>query len=412
MADIGSVLLSLIIILAAAKIGGEVAERFHQPAVLGELIFGVLIGPSLLGWVREDEIIYVFAQLGVILLLFEVGLETNIRDFLRVGLTSLLVAAVGVIAPFVLGYLIVGWLGIGGSNVHMIAIYMGATLTATSVGITARVLADMRKVNTDEARIVLSAAVIDDVIGLIILAVVLHMVRTGNISIAGIIKPTVYSVVFLILSLVLGLRVSPRIFDFIERNVRVRGALWTSFFLLCLVLAVMAERIGLSAIVGAFAAGVILAQSKHHEFIMNRVTSHADIFVGIFFVTMGIIVDVKTLLQPDILILAAVIVGVAIIGKIISGLGALGKKVKKIAIGIGMIPRGEVGLIFASLGLLNGVISPSIYSAIVVMVLVTTFITPPLLKLAMGRREKSAGGERLAFQSSEGETDKDLRPED
>ncbi|MFQ6089057.1 MAG: cation:proton antiporter [Candidatus Methanofastidiosia archaeon] len=381
--EIGEILLRILTILVAAKLAGEIAERLSQPAVFGEILAGILIGPSVFGIIREDEIIMVLAELGVIILLFEVGLNTDIEDMAKVGIDSLLVALIGVFCPFLLGYLVVLFLNIG-ENPLMMAIFMGATLTATSVGITARVYRDLSKVNTREARVVLGAAVIDDVIGLIILAVVVSMMDTGRVSLETIVRSTLYALTFLILSFLIGLKIVTGLFDEVIRKLKVEGLVIVTAFTFCLIMAYLANLIGLATIVGAFAAGLILAQTHHDKEITEQIFPLAQVFVPVFFVMMGVFVNLKNI-TTGVLTLALIITTVAIIGKVVAGYGVIRSKLNRFAVGVGMIPRGEVGLIFASFGLIKGIISQSTYSAVIAMVLITTLVTPPLLKITMKR---------------------------
>jgi Kef-type K+ transport system membrane component KefB len=375
-------ILSIILILIFAKIAGELAERIGQPPVLGELIAGVILGSSVLGWVRLNEPLLLLAELGVILLLFEIGLDSDMDEFLRTGASALVVALVGVVGPFAAGYVV-------SILFHLeptVAIFIGATLTATSVGITARTLTDLGRLRTREAQIILGAAVIDDVLGLMILAVVSGLVSTGAVSAWEIVRLTVLAVAFLLGAIVLGARIAPQMLR-IAKKLRTRGMLTISAFLFCLILALGAHELKLATIVGAFAAGLVLARTEDLAHIQERMKPVADIFVPIFFVALGISVNLQVFnpFNPEtrgVLALLGALTGVAIVMKLFAGLGVLRRGVNRLVVGIGMIPRGEVGLIFASIGLFRQIITSSQYSAILAMVVVTTFITPPLLKLA------------------------------
>jgi Kef-type K+ transport system membrane component KefB len=401
-----AVILALAVILVAAKIGGDVAVRLGQPPVLGELVAGVLLGNLHLAgidWFQSytaDTSIDVLAQLGVIILLFEVGLESTVRDMMRVGVSSLLVATLGVIAPFVLGW------GVGAILLPAHSAYahafLGAALTATSVGITARVLTDLNRSRTREARIILGAAVIDDVMGLVILAIV-----SGAILAADRGQPFAYGSIALILgkavlflggALALGVTLSPRLFKLASR-LRVGGLLLTTALVICFVLAYLASAIGLAPIVGAYAAGLIL-EEVHYRDLRERgehrleelIQPIAAVLVPVFFVLMGMRVELTAFSRVDVLGLAALLTFVAIIGKQVCALGAVERGLDRLSIGVGMIPRGEVGLIFASIGLtlhLGGerIIDPAVFSAVVIMVIVTTMVTPPVLKWSLNRRE-------------------------
>jgi Kef-type K+ transport system membrane component KefB len=373
--DVGRVILDILIVLIAAKAGGEIAERLGQPAVLGELAFGVVVGPSALGWVEPTAILTAFAQLGAILLLFEVGLETDLAGVLRVGGAATRVASIGVAVPMVLGYAVASAFG----EARLISIFLGATLTATSVGITARVLSDLRKLDTDEGRTILGAAVVDDVMGLVILAVVSSVVVGKSITVWSVSRIIGAAVGFLVAALLVGLKVSPPLFRWLSDKLRVRGILITAAFAFCLVMSYAADALGLAPIVGAFAAGIVLARTREHQQIRERLTPLADIFIPIFFLSMGVQLDVGAFARPEVLGIAAALAGVGIAGKLVSGFGANGG-MSRLAIGVGMVPRGEVGLIFASYGLTRGVLTDDLYAAVLAVVVVTTFLTPPLCK--------------------------------
>jgi Kef-type K+ transport system membrane component KefB len=334
--------------------------------------------------------------------LFEVGVESDLIQLLAVGLSSLVVATLGVIAPMILGYLVAtqlipdaGWLS------HL---FVGGTLTATSVGITARVLKDLGKANTKEARIILGAAVADDVIGLVVLAVISGLTTvatagagTGNIGWTSTLWIVVKASVFLILAVVVGRFWSQRVFTYAAR-LQVSGALLALCICFCFALATLAALAGLAPIVGAFAAGVVLEEVHYQPFLERGERKVQDLLfplttlvVPVFFVLMGLRVDLRSFSSIPVLSFAALITLVAIIGKQICGLGVLERGVDRIAIGVGMIPRGEVGLIFAGLGstlMLQGrpVLSQTTFSALVLMIMLSTFITPPLLKAVFERK--------------------------
>ena len=405
------VLLGLVIMLLAAKIGGEAAERVHQPAVLGELIAGVILGNLVLfgfhglDFLATNEGIAIIAEIGVVLLLFEVGLESNVREMMSVGTSSLLVAILGVVAPFFLGWGISAWM-LPDQDL-LVHLFIGATLCATSVGITARVLTDLGKVTTREAKIILGAAVIDDVLGLVILAVVSGVITAANTG--GQLAPLDVmwivgkATLFLVGAIAIGGWLSPRLFR-IASKLQIKGMLLTLSLAFCFLLAYLANVIELAPIVGAFAAGLILDEVHYKDFLdrgdhpLEDLIHPINIFlVPVFFVLMGIKVDLSTFGQVEVLGFAAVLSIVAIIGKMICAGGVLEKGLDRISVAVGMVPRGEVGLIFAGIGaslVLRGepVISVSTFSAVVIMVIITTLITPPVLKitLARGDRKKAA----------------------
>ena len=403
------VLYELIVILLAAKLGGDVFERFKAPAVLGELVMGIVIGNlHLLGFdgfeiFKHNITLEILAEIGVIILLFEVGLESTVREMMKVGVTSFMVALFGVVAPFFLGWG-VGVLFLPGESIY-IHIFLGATLTATSVGITARVLKDIGKIDTREAKIILGAAVIDDIMGLVILAVVTGVIAAashgndGGVSSGAVLWIIAKAILFIVGAVVIGAIVLPHFFKFGYR-LRTGGVMLSFSLLVCFGLAYIAGEIGLAPIVGAFAAGLILEEVHFRPFkergergIEDLIAPIAIFLVPIFFVRMGMMVDLSTFANVEILGFAAVLTLAAIVGKQACSLAIFDKKTNRFAIGLGMIPRGEVGLIFAGIGakmVLGGypVISTSTYSAVVIMVIVTTLVTPPALVVSMLRGEK------------------------
>jgi Kef-type K+ transport system membrane component KefB len=399
------VVLALAVILAAAKLGGDVAERIGQPAVLGELVVGVLVGNlSLVGidwfkFITVNDTIGVLAQLGAVILLFEVGLESTVRDMMQVGLRSLVVAVLGVVTPWALGWW-VGSLLLPDHSVYVHA-FLGAALTATSVGITARVLKDLGHGQSPEARIILGAAVIDDVLGLVVLAAVAAVIAAADsgaaLSYGALTLVLGKALLFLFGALTLGVLFSPRLFSFASR-LRGSGVLLATALVFCFTLAWLASVIGLAPIVGAYAAGLILEDLHYRDFAAKKERPLEDLvrpissfLVPVFFVLMGMRVDLSTFMRPEILGLAAVLTVAAVLGKQACALGALGSRLDWRSIGIGMIPRGEVGLIFANIGLglvVRGehIIDAATYSAVVIMVMLTTLITPPALKWSLSRR--------------------------
>jgi Kef-type K+ transport system membrane component KefB len=418
---VAPLLLGISIILLAAKISGELMVRIRQPAVLGELLVGVVLGN--LVWFGYDALEFLrptphsspeagglaavtldmLARIGVILLLFEVGLESSVHEMRKVGWSSLVVAVVGVIAPFGLGWLVGQWLLPQQSwHVH---IFLGATLCATSVGITARVLKDLGKSDSAVAKIVLGAAVIDDVLGLVVLAVVQAMIVQGTANLTEIAIIAGKALAFLMGSLLIGDWLSPRLFR-LASLLRVHGMLMITGLVFCFALSWCANFMGLAPIVGAFAAGLILDEKHYRPMQAEDERSLEDwtlpittLLVPIFFVMMGFQVDLRSFGDPHVVLLAAGLTVAGIIGKQACSLGVLGSGVDRMSVGIGMIPRGEVGLIFAAIGqglMSNGqpVIEPAVYSAIVAMVMVTTMITPPLLSWSLQRSIRTTANSR------------------
>lgn len=405
-----AVLIGVAIILLVAKLSGELFERLKQPAVLGELCGGILLGNLVIfGFygaesLKTNETIAALAELGVIILLFEVGLESDLREMMEVGWSSLLVAVLGVIAPFLLGWAVSAYFIPG--EARLAHIFIGATLCATSVGITARVFKDLGKLGTREARIILGAAVIDDVLGLLILAVVAGAIKAvssgGVLSVFDVAVIALKSIAFLIGSIAVGHFLVPRILRSAGR-LETRGVLLTMAISLCLILAWAAAKVGLAPIVGAFAAGLILDEVHYKPTVGRKERDLAEllqpvstVLVPIFFVLMGLKVDLRLFARVDILGLAAALTLAAIIGKQVCAFGVIERGINRLTIGLGMIPRGEVGLIFAGIGatlmlpnssgVSEPVINSAIFGAVVIMVIITTLITPIALKWSVGRK--------------------------
>jgi Kef-type K+ transport system membrane component KefB len=395
--SIPTLFLVLAAMLVAAKLLGELAERFGQPAVLGELIAGVILGGSVLGIVPTEgtgaEIIHLLAELGVVLLLFEIGLETDLKEMFRVGPASLSVAAVGVVLPFALGFAYWAYLPHAASgssaDLTMSAIFIGATLTATSVGITARVLSDLGQMGTQEARIIIGAAIIDDVLGLVILTVVSGLAAGASVEALGILRVFAVAVGFLVVAVLVGRFAAPKLFDLVVR-MRVRYVLLVFAIAFALGLAATAALVGSALIIGAFAAGVILSGTNQFDTIEREVRPVASIFTPIFFVSVGASVNLG-LLNPAreggaaILGIAAALTALAIVGKLAAGWAAPWVDFRRLVVGVGMVPRGEVGLIFADIGRRAGVLNEAVFGAVLLMVMATTFVAPPGLKVLFGR---------------------------
>ncbi len=378
----------LALVWLAAKLAGEGMERIGQTAVLGELLAGVIIGPGVLGLVHESEVLHALAELGVLILLFEVGLESDVHDLLRAGLQATLVALVGVVMPFAAGYGVMHGLGYPA----LVAVFVGATFTATSVGITARVLADLGRLRDAAAKVVLGAAVVDDILGLMILAVVTGVVQTGGVSLGSVVALSMKAVVFLVLALLVGMRLAPALIGLIG-GLKARGTLIVYSVIFAVALAVVADLIGLATIIGAFAAGLVLATTERRAHIEVRIKPVADLLVPVFFVTVGMKVQ-PALLNPFAenaqLGIAGLLTVVAVISKLVAGLVVYQPGVRRWPVGVGMVPRGEVGLIFAGAGLAAGVIAEDLYSALVVVVMLTTFVAPPWLKALYAGEQATA----------------------
>jgi Kef-type K+ transport system membrane component KefB len=409
-----SVLVFVALMLLVAKVGGEIFARFRQPAVLGELLGGILLGSlTLFGLtaiesLRTNEVVAALAEIGVIILLFEVGLESNLREMAAVGWSSLLVAAAGIVAPFFLGWGVAAYFI--PDEPTLAHIFIGATLCATSVGITARVLKDLGRLQTRESRIILGAAVIDDVLGLLILAVVAGAIRAqaagAQLALTDVGLIALKSIAFLIGAILVGHFVVPHLFRGAGRRMESRGVLVSFAVAFCFVLAWVAAKVGLAPIVGAFAAGLVLDEIHFESFVergeqtLNELLAPVSaLLVPIFFVLMGLKVDLRVFGRSEVLGFALILTLAAIVGKQVCSLGVVERGTNRLAVGLGMIPRGEVGLIFAGIGATlmlpdaSGasvpVIGASTFAAVVIMVMVTTLVTPPALKWSLGRKKSS-----------------------
>jgi Kef-type K+ transport system membrane component KefB len=404
---VAGVALALTVILSVGKLGGELAVRLGQAAVVGELIVGVLLGNLDLVGIRglefivTDASIDMLARLGVLLLLFEVGVEATVGQMSRVGVPALMVAVLGVLTPLLLGWGAAALLLPNGSPYQ--AVFIGSILTATSVGITARVLKDLNRSGQDEARIILGAAVIDDVLGLFLMAVVAGVIVAADggepLSYVAIGLTLAKATGFLAVSIALGVYLTPRLFH-AAIALRADAVLLTLGLVLCFAMAWAADAVGLAPIIGAFTAGLVLEGLHSGPYVARGERSLSDLLhpltsflAPVFFVVMGMRTDLQTFTQGSTLALATVLVLVAVASKLASGLGVAGRGLNGLAIGIGMIPRGEVGLIFANMGLalsVGGVpiLAKSAFSAVVVTVILTTLVTPPALTWALKRRHQ------------------------
>ena len=390
--DLALILGNLLIIILVARLAAELAERIKIPAVLGEIVAGIIIGPSVLGLIDPIKhldvanMVLLLGEIGVILLLFQVGLEMDLGEMAKVGKPALFVAIIGVAVPFAAGFGVAASFG----EDAKVALFIGAALTATSVGITARVLGDLRALALRKSRIVLGAAVADDVLGLVILTVVVKVVTEGSIS-AGVVLETIgLAAGFLLLTGLLAIYVIPRVFTRIDQIAKSSTTIVSIAFALTLAFSLLANQAKLAFIIGAFMAGLAVGRSPQHERIAEGLNPLGHIFIPVFFASIGINADLEAMFQPSVLALASVLTVVAIIGKLVAGLGIGRSGGDKLLIGIGMMPRGEVGLIFASIGLSKGVLDDELYGALLLMVLVTTLITPPLIRLKLAKRNDIA----------------------
>ncbi|HSB70975.1 MAG TPA: cation:proton antiporter [Candidatus Methylomirabilis sp.] len=402
----GPILFSLGMLVIIAKFAGLASERLGQASVLGELLIGVLLGnvaSSLLtragfGFIRSDPTLQILAEMGVLILLFDVGLEVDLRALVRVGPSAVLVGLIGVMAPLLLGWAVAAWLL--PHSPTLAHVFVGAALSATSVGITARVLKDLGKMQSQEAQIIVGAAVIDDILGLVALAIVSAAVAAASggsgVSVVSILGIVARAVLFLGVTIGFGRFLSVPIVRLASWT-RQRGILLVFGLTLCFSLAFAAELVGLAGIIGAFAAGIMLdpygegVRTPEEETTLSELMHPlSSLFVPLFFVLIGMKVALGNLTDPTALLLGAMLVVSALAGKLLAALGVLKEGVNRLAVGIGMVPRGEVGLVFAGIGsslVLQGeaVISPGAFSAIVVMVLVTTLVAPVGLRWAFRR---------------------------
>ena len=378
--SVTTVFLMLVALVTFARIGGTLAKRIGQPTVLGELIAGILIGPSLLGLAQPDDpVIHVIAEFGVVILLFQIGLHTNLAGLIKVGPAAASVGAVGVVLPFTAGYFAATLLGVP----LMPAVVCGAAMTATSIGISARILGDLKALDTKEGKTVLGAAVLDDVVGLIILAVVATMARGGVVT-AGSVAATVgLAVGFLVVAIAAGGLVAPRLFALIDR-IPISGTTGALALAFALLLAGLADLAGSALIIGAFAAGLVLHWTPQREQIEDSTSALGHFFVPIFFASVGASVDIRAMLHPDSLVLGSVLLVIGIATKFVAGYAPFWVPMRHALVGAAMVPRGEVGLIFARMGLATAALTPEYFGALMVMVIGTTFVTPPWLAWLSG----------------------------
>jgi Kef-type K+ transport system membrane component KefB len=369
-------LFTIFVMFVAAKLAAEIFERLKQPAVAGEILAGVVIGPSVLGWVAPSELTGALSEIGVIFLLFLVGLETKPADIFRVGWRALLVAVLGVVLPFIAGYLIMlAW-----GETHIEAIFVGAALVATSVGITARVLGQMGLLSLEVSRIILGAAVIDDILGLLILAVVSSLAKEGGVNYVQIGTTAALAVGFTLLVILVGARAVSRIRTRVEK-LKVGQSYLVFGLSLCLGLALVASYIGVAAIIGAFLAGMALSESAEGTDMPHQAEAVTEFLLPFFLTNIGMQLKLEALLNLSTIILALVVTILAVVSKLIGcGLAAwpLGKK-KAAQIGMGMVPRGEVGVVVAQIGLSLNAVDASAYGVVLFMAVATTLIAPPFL---------------------------------
>ncbi|MGQ0804165.1 MAG: cation:proton antiporter domain-containing protein [Actinomycetota bacterium] len=374
--------------LLAAKLAAEIAERLHFPTVVGEIVAGIAIGPSVLDLVGGDATLRVLGEIGVILLLLEVGLQMNLAGMGSVGRASLSVAAIGVVVPLFAG----AGVALGFGHDGDVALYLGAALCATSVGITARVFSDLRVLGRPEARTVLGAAVADDVLGLVILTVVVRLVSEGSVSALSVVGIVALAVGFLVVAAVVGTRLAPPLFSLVHRRARSAGTLVALALAFALAFAELADAAKLAPIVGAFVAGLALSGSDQSDRIRRELSPVGHLFIPVFFLQIGIDAEIGAFARPAVLGIAGALLAVGVAGKLVAALGATGSAGDRWLIGLGMLPRGEVGLIFATIGLREGVLTENLYASLLLVVLATTLAAPPLLRARLLRLRKRRAG--------------------
>jgi Kef-type K+ transport system membrane component KefB len=390
MEHLAATLFEFLIIVVSAKLVGELFEHIHQPAVVGELLVGMLIGPHALGLIHTNDFFLILSEFAVIFLLFQVGLETRLLDMLKVGMKSFWVAVLGVVLPFMAGYAYLSAL----NHDYKTALFLGAAMVATSVGITARVLGDLSFLRNKTSRIILGAAVIDDILGMIILAMVAGLSQ-GEFTVPGLVMITVKAVSFVVLVVVLGSIATKRYGHLLSR-LKTRNMPFIIAMMICLGLSALAQIIGLAAIIGAFLAGMVFAEVREDYQLDKKLEPMTDLMVPIFFVIMGAGVNTRLFINTDILVIALIVTLIAILTKLVGCGIAVFKDGwhTSLIVGIGMVPRGEVGLIIAAIGARMKIFPDDIYAIIVFMCMATTLFMPPFMKLAVDAKNHAAARQK------------------
>jgi len=390
--DISAFLLQLLAILLSARILGELAAMFQIPSVIGELVAGIIIGPSLLGWIEADEVIRLLAEIGVILLLFQVGLETDMGKLIRTGIKSSIVAIGGFVAPFVMGFVTCFYFF---DLPLMVALFVGGTLTATSIGITVRTLADIHRQNSVEGQITLGAAVLDDILGVVLLALLYEFTVTGEVSWVNTTKVFIFIGIFFLVAPLLA-RLMSRVIQYLDKKIDNPGLIPSTIISLVLFFAWLSHAVGAPELLGGFAAGIALSRRFFLPFglaiktddafslrIDQQMTPIIHLFTPIFFVTVGLSLDLKAVDWSSSFFwwFSLILLLVAIVSKFFGALLINEPWARKIVIGMAMVPRGEVGLIFAGLGSAAGVFNQEVYTALVMVIAYTTLLSPFWIKL-------------------------------
>jgi Kef-type K+ transport system membrane component KefB len=390
--------LSMLVVFVAAKLMAEVAERLGQPGIIGEILAGVLIGPSVFGWLAPNEFLSALSDLGAMFLLFRVGLEVKSSELMKVGGTAMLVACSGVVVPFLLGTaILLAW----GAHANE-AIFVGASMVATSVGITAQVLSGKGLLHAVSSKIILAAAVIDDVLGLLVLAVVSSLTH-GKFDVLQLALTALAASGFTVIVARWGTHTIGRMVPHVDRNLKVAESRFVMAMSLLFALALMAVYTGVAAIVGAFLAGLALGESSGDRE-RDLAQGVSELLVPFFLAGIGLHVDLTAFGHAGTALLAMVILAAAMVSKLIGcGLGALGMgRADALRVGVGMIPRGEVGMVVAQIGLGFGILSQSSYGVVVFMSVATTIAAPPLIKIAykelLQSGEKEVGVELIRVE--------------
>jgi Kef-type K+ transport system membrane component KefB len=383
--------LSMLLVFASAKLFSEICERLGQPGIAGEILAGILIGPQLLGWMRPNDVLRILSDLGVMFLLFRVGLEVKASDLMKVGGTAMMVAVAGVVLPFLMGWGICALWG----EPALESIFMGAAMVATSVGITAQVLAARGLLATGSARVILAAAVIDDVLGLIVLAVVSGIAK-GKVNYVELAVTAALAIAFTVFIAKFGSRTARRVLPRFQAHLKLAESEFALAMTLLFALSLLAVYAGVAAIIGAFLAGMALSETAEQR-VHDLTDGVAELLVPFFLVGIGLHFNVSAFAAPRTLALAGVILVAAIVSKLVGcGIGALSMgRADAIRVGVGMVPRGEVGMVVAQIGLNLGVMKESVYGIIVFMSVMTTLVAPPLLKIAYPGETTAPAEERF-----------------
>ena len=389
--EIPTFFMILLTILLAARILGELAARLGAPPVIGELLAGVVLGPSLLGWVEPEPVIRLLAEIGIILLLFEVGIETDVMRLARTGVKPVIVAVAGVVLPFVLGFAVSYALF---DLSLLVALFIGGTITATSIGITVRVLTDLQRHRSHEAQIVLGAAVLDDIIGVVLLALLYEFSKGGGVSFTNTGKVAAFIALFMVLA-PSAAKMMAEIIRRFERISQIPGLIPTTVVSLVLFFAWLAHAVGAPELLGGFAAGLALSRrfampmgmaiGTDHEFasrMEEQMKPIIHLFTPIFFVTVGLSLNFRVIdwTSPFLWTFSLTLFVIAVLTKLAAGFVIREDYARRFAIGLALVPRGEVGLIFAELGRASGVFGAEVYAALILVIALTTLLPPFLLK--------------------------------